>query len=67
MLTQTLFPAPIYRSYGKRIAENNVAFTQNAIPLKDIGLFQKTARQVESPTSIADLLHELMLSEEEKA
>src|SRR2546421_3851179 len=43
MLTRTLFPAPIYQSYGKRIAENNAPFSQNAIPLKDVGLFRKTA------------------------
>src|SRR5947209_8830560 len=48
MLTRTLFPAPIYQSYGKRIAEKTVPFTQNAIPLKDVGLFTTTAQQVES-------------------
>jgi 3-hydroxyisobutyrate dehydrogenase-like beta-hydroxyacid dehydrogenase len=67
MLTQTLFPAPIYQSYSKRIAENNAPFSQNAIPLKDIGLFKKTAQQVESPTPIASLLHDLLRSDAARA
>ncbi|GHO84930.1 NAD(P)-dependent oxidoreductase [Dictyobacter formicarum] len=66
MLTQTLFPAPIYQSYGKRIAEITAPFTQNAIPLKDIGLFKKTAQQVESPTPIASLLDDLLRGDEER-
>ena len=67
MLTQTLFPAPIYQNYGKRIAENNAPFSQNAIPLKDVGLFKKTAQRVESPTSVASLLHDLLRSDEGRA
>jgi 3-hydroxyisobutyrate dehydrogenase-like beta-hydroxyacid dehydrogenase len=63
MLTRTLFAAPIYQSYGKRIAEDAEPFRQNAIPLKDVGLFQKTAQQVESPTPIASLLHSLLSSD----
>ncbi len=60
MLTSTLLSAPIYQSYGKRIAENNAPFSQNAIPLKDVGLFKTTAQQVESPTPIANLLSDLL-------
>ena len=60
MLTSTLLAAPIYQSYGKRIAENNAPFSQNAIPLKDVGLFKTTAQQVESPTPIANLLSDLL-------
>ena len=67
MLTQTLFTAPIYQSYGKRIAENTAPFSQNAIPLKDVGLFKKTAQQVESPTPIASLLHDLLRGEVARA
>jgi 3-hydroxyisobutyrate dehydrogenase-like beta-hydroxyacid dehydrogenase len=66
MLTQTLFPAPIYQNYSKRIAENRMPFSQNAIPLKDVGLFKKTAQQVESPTPIASLLHDLLKGNEGK-
>jgi 3-hydroxyisobutyrate dehydrogenase-like beta-hydroxyacid dehydrogenase len=67
MLTHTLFPAPIYQNYGKRIAENNAPFSQNAIPLKDVGLFKKTAQRVESPTPVASLLHDLLRSNEGRA
>ncbi len=67
MLTHTLFPAPIYQSYGKRIAENNAPFGQSKIPLKDVGLFKNTAQQVESPTPIASLLHDLLRSDEARA
>jgi 3-hydroxyisobutyrate dehydrogenase-like beta-hydroxyacid dehydrogenase len=67
MLTRTLLPAPIYQSYGKRIAENNAPFSQNAIPLKDVGLFKRTAQQVESSTPIASLLNDLLRSEEGRA
>jgi len=51
MLTQTLFSAPIYQSYGKVIALDPEHFSQGAlswIPLKDLGLFQDAATQVES-------------------
>ena len=67
MLTRTLFSAPIYQNYGKRIAEKTAPFSQNAIPLKGVGLFKKTAQQVESPTPIAHLLHDLLRSEEARA
>jgi 3-hydroxyisobutyrate dehydrogenase-like beta-hydroxyacid dehydrogenase len=67
MLTHTLFPAPIYESYGKMIAEKTVPFTQSKIPLKDVGLFKKTAQQVESSTPIAGLLYDLLRSDEARA
>ncbi len=60
MLTQTLFPSPIYQSYGTMIAEKSAPFGQSKIPLKDIGLFKNTARQVESPTPIASHLYDLL-------
>jgi 3-hydroxyisobutyrate dehydrogenase-like beta-hydroxyacid dehydrogenase len=69
MLTHTLFPAPIYQSYGKMIAEKTVTFNHNqsAIGLKDLGFFKKTAQQVESPTPIASLLYDLLRSDEGRA
>ena len=67
MLTHTLFNAPIYQSYGQRIAENNAPFSQTAIPLKDVGLFQKTAQEVKSPTPVARLVYELLKNEATKA
>src|SRR5258708_18727897 len=67
MLTHTLFPAPIYHSYGKRIADNNAPFGQNRIPLKDVGFFKTTYQQVESRTAIASLLHDRLRSDEARA
>jgi 3-hydroxyisobutyrate dehydrogenase-like beta-hydroxyacid dehydrogenase len=61
MLTQTLFSAPIYQSYGKTIALDPEHFSQGAlswIPLKDLGLFQEAARQVGSQTALAHFLYE---------
>lgn len=66
MLTHTLFPAPIYQSYGKMIAEKTVPFGQSKIPLKDVGFFKQTARQVESPAPIANFFLELLRSEAER-
>jgi len=67
MLTSTLFTAPIYQAYGRRIAERHTLFDQTAIPFKDAGLFKTTAQQVESPTPIANLLLDLLKSRVEKA
>ena len=67
MLTSTLLDAPIYKSYGKRIAEGSAPFSQSPIPLKDVGLFKKTAQEVETPTPVANLLHELLRSDAGKA
>jgi len=65
----TLFPAPIYQRHGKRIVEDTKAapFRQSKVPLKDIGLFKKTAQQVDSATPIASLLYDLLSSNEGKA
>lgn len=61
MLTQTLFPAPIYQSYGKMIADGTAgSFSQSAIPLKDMGLLDGAARQVQSPTPILSHFLELL-------
>jgi len=60
MLTQTLFPAPIYQTYGRIIASGAIAASQSDIPEKDLGLFAKTAREVNSPTQIADMLLEIV-------
>ena len=56
MLTRTLFPAPIYQSYGKMIAEKTLTLGQSKIPLKDLGLLTATAQQVAVPTPLADFL-----------
>jgi 3-hydroxyisobutyrate dehydrogenase-like beta-hydroxyacid dehydrogenase len=67
MLTSTLLSAPIYQSYGKRIAGKAPIFGQSKIPLKDVGLFKQTAQQVKSPTPIANLLSDLLRSDEARA
>ncbi|GHO42365.1 NAD(P)-dependent oxidoreductase [Ktedonospora formicarum] len=67
MLTQTLFDAPIYRSYGKMIAEKNAPFGQSKIPLKDIGLFKNAAQQVDSSTPLASFLYDLLSSDGARA
>ncbi|MEP7285228.1 MAG: NAD(P)-dependent oxidoreductase [Chloroflexota bacterium] len=61
MLTQTLFSAPIYQSYGKVIALDPEHFSQGAlswIPLKDLGLFQDVGTQVGAQTALAHFLYE---------
>lgn len=61
MLTQTLFSAPIYQSYGKVIANDPEHFSQGAlswIPFKDLGLFQDAATQAGSPATLAHFLYE---------
>ena len=65
----TLFPAPIYQRHGKRIVEDTKAapFRQSKIPLKDVGLFKKTAQEVESPAPVANLLYDLLRSNEGRA
>ncbi len=56
MLTTTIFPTPIYQSYGRLIAQGNQSFAKSAIPAKDVGLFKATAEAVGSPVVMSDLL-----------
>ncbi len=61
MLTQTLFSAPIYQSYGKVIAHDPEHWSQGAlswIPFKDLGLFQDAAAQAEAQATLAHFLYE---------
>ena len=55
-----LLPSPIYQRYGKRFAKRFVSSHGNSVSLKDVGIFKKTAQQVESPTPIANLLLDLL-------
>lgn len=65
MLTETLFPAPIYRSYGRRIAEQGeLVFSQASIPRKDVGLFREAAHQAALRTPIADMVQTLLLTDQ---
>ena len=59
MLTATLFPTPIYQTYGRAIAEGAAARPRSPIPGKDLGLFRNTAAASASPTRLADLLLEM--------
>jgi 3-hydroxyisobutyrate dehydrogenase-like beta-hydroxyacid dehydrogenase len=61
MITTTLFSAPIYQSYGARLA-NKEPMLQSQIPLKDMGLFKQTAEAVGTPSAIVDRLLELLKS-----
>ena len=59
MLTATLFPAPIYESYGRRIANGTATIHRSAIPGKDLGLFRQAARAVDGQARITELLLKL--------
>jgi 3-hydroxyisobutyrate dehydrogenase-like beta-hydroxyacid dehydrogenase len=61
MLTTTLFPAPIYQSYGQRVVDKTPVMV-SGIPVKDLGLFAHTAAQVDSPAPITRHLLELLKS-----
>ncbi|MFC4619566.1 NAD(P)-dependent oxidoreductase [Camelliibacillus cellulosilyticus] len=68
MLTKTLFDAPIYKRHGQKIIEKeDMLSTQNKIPLKDVGIFKKTAQQAESPVPVSSLLYDLLRSEQGEA
>jgi 3-hydroxyisobutyrate dehydrogenase-like beta-hydroxyacid dehydrogenase len=60
MLTSTLFPAPIYKSYGKMIAEKTAPVMQSGIPVKDLGLFMHIADGVGAPAPISMRLREML-------
>ncbi len=59
ILTQTLFPAPIYQIYGRMIADKTLPFSHSEIPAKDLGLFKRTAESAGSPAAISSFLLEL--------
>ena len=60
MLTQTLFPAPIYQTYGAMIADKQMPFSHSTIPEKDLGLIQGIAREVGFATPIAEVMRSLV-------
>ena len=64
MLTQTLFPCPVYQAYGKRIAENNYepAGFRLALGLKDINLVLQAAGSSPMPMPLASLLRDRWLA-----
>ncbi len=58
MLTQSLFPSPIYQTYGTRLAEKMPFFGLSGIPAKDLGLLQAVATQFDLATPIAQTIRE---------
>jgi len=56
MLATTLFPAPIYQSYGRLIAQGASGVGDSAIPAKDVGLFKTTADALGVPATVSGLL-----------
>ena len=59
MLTETLFPSPIYRSYGSAIAEKKQDLNTSPISAKDLGLFRQLAEEFALPHPITQMLLEL--------
>ncbi|WP_446743320.1 NAD(P)-dependent oxidoreductase [Silvibacterium acidisoli] len=58
-LTQTLFPAPIYRNYGRMLAEKKGSLRSSPIPAKDLGLFNERAQEHDLPNPITRMLLQL--------
>ena len=58
MLTATLFPSPIYRNYGRGIADGTATIngSTSPIPAKDLALFRRTAAAAGAASPIAELL-----------
>ena len=64
LLVQTIFDCPVYRNYGKQIAEQRYqpALFKLSLGLKDIGLALQTAASSQTPMPLASLLHDHFLS-----
>jgi 3-hydroxyisobutyrate dehydrogenase-like beta-hydroxyacid dehydrogenase len=64
LLTQTVFDCPVYRNYGKQIAEQRYepALFKLSLGLKDIGLALQTAAASTVPMPLASLLHDHLLA-----
>jgi len=72
LLTATLFPAPVYRTYGALLAERKFQPAGFAVPLghKDVRLLLEAAQSLHVPMPIANLLgdrfHRLIAQGEEQ-
>jgi len=64
LLTSTLFTAPVYRTYGRQIAEQTFEPAGFAAPLgeKDIRLALAAAQTLRVPMPLASLLHDRFLT-----
>jgi len=64
LLVQTVFDCPVYRSYGRQIAEQRYlpALFKLSLGLKDISLVLQTAASSTVPMPLANLLHDHLLA-----
>jgi 3-hydroxyisobutyrate dehydrogenase-like beta-hydroxyacid dehydrogenase len=60
LLVQTVFDCPVYRNYGKQIAEERYqpALFKLSLGLKDVSLVVQTAASSKVPMPLASLLHD---------
>jgi 3-hydroxyisobutyrate dehydrogenase-like beta-hydroxyacid dehydrogenase len=68
LLVQTVFDCPVYRNYGRQIAEQRYqpALFQLSLGLKDVSLVLQTAASSKVPMPLASLLHDRLLAAEAK-
>jgi 3-hydroxyisobutyrate dehydrogenase-like beta-hydroxyacid dehydrogenase len=64
LLVQTIFDCPVYRNYGKQIAEQRYqpALFKLSLGLKDVSLALQTAASSQVPMPLASLLHDHLLA-----
>jgi 3-hydroxyisobutyrate dehydrogenase-like beta-hydroxyacid dehydrogenase len=64
LLTQTAFDCPVYRNYGKLIADQHYepALFKLSLGLKDIGLVLQTAGSSKVPMPLASLINDHLLA-----
>ncbi len=62
MLSESVFPMPIFRSYGTALAGGKNAFEASRIPGKDLDLFNRLANKHTQANPIGQLLLQLTLS-----
>jgi len=68
LLVRTVFDCPVYRNYGKQIAEQRYqpALFKLSLGLKDVSLVLQTAASSEVPMPLAGLLHDHLLAAKAK-
>ena len=68
LLVQTVFDCPVYRNYGRQIAEQRYqpALFKLSLGLKDVSLVLQTAASSKAPMPLAGLLHDHLLAAEAK-
>jgi 3-hydroxyisobutyrate dehydrogenase-like beta-hydroxyacid dehydrogenase len=64
LLTQTLFPSPVFLTYGKLIHEQafNPAGFKLALGLKDLNLFLQSSEAAKVSSPLANLLHDRLIT-----